>query len=100
MGQTAAEQVVHEKIQERAVCRRSWIESWSMQFVNTRNIPITGAIIGFPVDIFMLIQSCNLPINYPPTLDLNIEDVLQVIFDQNCDIHIGNSDIFLTSLLA
>jgi hypothetical protein len=54
----------------------------SMDIVTTNNVPINQATnIVFHIDVATLLDPCQLPANYPATLDINLEEVRQVIVD-------------------
>ena len=54
----------------------------SMGIVATNNVSIHQPTnIVFHIDVTTLIDPCQLPPNYPATLDINLEEVRQVIVD-------------------
>ena len=52
----------------------------SMPRVNTHNVPIMQPTnLVFHIDVITLLHPCQPPANYPPTIDINLEDVRQVM---------------------
>ena len=52
----------------------------SMPRVNTHNVPIIQPFnLVFHIDVFTLLHPCQPPVNYPATIDINLEAMRQVI---------------------